>query len=50
VLVGILVVAFAFHHLGWVLIGLLIYLVVVRRFIHRDRWSRYHGRPPAPWR
>lgn len=48
-LVGILVVAVAFHHLWWVLIALLVYVCVIRRFTHRRRWAAYRDRSHARW-
>lgn len=49
-LVGIVVLAFAVTHMWWVLIAVLVYLFVVRRFIHRDRWGRYDRRFHSHWR
>jgi len=48
-LVGIVVVSVAFHHLWFLLIALLVYLFVIRRFTHRRRWSQYRGRTHAGW-
>jgi Flp pilus assembly protein TadB len=48
-LVGILVVAVALHHLWFLLIALLVYVCVIRRFTHRRRWAAYHGRSRAGW-
>jgi chromate transport protein ChrA len=48
-LVGILVLSVAFHHLWFLLIALLVYVFVIRRFTHRRRWASYHGRPHARW-
>lgn len=50
VLVGIVIVAIAINHWFFLLIALLVYLFVVRRFFSRSGWSRYHGRPGARWR
>jgi hypothetical protein len=50
VLVGIVVLALAFHHLAFLLIALLVYLFVVRRFVHRSRWNRPGGRTYTRWR
>ena len=49
VLVGIVVIGLALHHLAWVLLALLVYLFVVRRFTHRRRWASYHGRTYQRW-
>jgi Flp pilus assembly protein TadB len=49
-LVGIVVLAFAFSHLWWALIAVLVYVFVVRRVIHRNRWGRYDHRPHSHWR
>jgi Flp pilus assembly protein TadB len=49
-LVAVLVLSVAFHHLWFLLIALVVYVVVVRRFTHRRRWSRYRGHYHAGWR
>jgi Flp pilus assembly protein TadB len=49
-LVAIVVLAVAFHHLWFLLIALLVYLFVIRRFTHRRRWASYHDRSHARWR
>jgi Flp pilus assembly protein TadB len=49
VLVGIVVIGLALHHLAWVLLALLVYLFVVRRFTYRRRWSAFHSRGYARW-
>jgi Domain of unknown function (DUF1707) len=48
-LVGIVVLAIAFHHLWFLLIALLVYVFVIRRFTHRRRWTTYHGHSQARW-
>jgi Flp pilus assembly protein TadB len=48
-LVGIVVVAVALHHLWFLLIALLVYVFVIRRFTHRRRWTAYRGRTHAGW-
>jgi Flp pilus assembly protein TadB len=44
VLVVIVAIGLLMHHLAWLLLALLVYLFVVRRFTHRRHWSRYHAR------
>jgi len=48
-LVGIVVVAVALHHLWFLLIALLVYVFLIRRFTHRRRWAAYRGRSHAGW-
>jgi Flp pilus assembly protein TadB len=48
-LVAILVLAVALHHLWFLLIALLVYVFVIRRFTHRRRWAAYHGRTHTGW-
>ncbi len=45
VLVGILVVAFVVSHLPFLLLAVLVYLLVVRRFAHRGRWGHHPHHP-----
>ena len=49
-LVAIVVLSVAFHHLWFLLIALAVYVLVIRRFTHRRRWSSSHGRYHAGWR
>jgi len=48
-LVAILVLSIAFHHLWFLLIAVLVYLVVIRRFTHRRRWVAYRDRTHTGW-
>ena len=48
-LVTIAVLAIAFHHLWFLLIGVLVYVFVIRRFTHRRRWAAYRGRTHTGW-
>jgi hypothetical protein len=54
-LIVLVVLMVAFHHLWFLLVALLVYVLVVRRFTHRSRWSRryhgrsFHGRSYAGW-
>lgn len=43
-LIAIVVLMVAFHHLWFLLVALLVYVLVVRRFTYRSRWARNHGR------
>ncbi len=49
-LVAIVVLSVAFHHLWFLLIALLVYVFVIRRFTHRRRWAAYRGRSHSGWR
>jgi Flp pilus assembly protein TadB len=49
-LVAIVVLSVAFHHLWFLLIALLVYVFVIRRFTHRRRWAAYHGHTHPRWR
>jgi Flp pilus assembly protein TadB len=49
-LVAIVVLSVAFHHLWFLLIALLVYVLVIRRFTHRRRWAAYRGRSHTGWR
>ena len=46
VLVAIVLVWWGFHHPLFLLIGLIVYLMVIRRFLHRRRRSHFRG---GPW-
>lgn len=48
-LVAIVVLSVAFHHLWFLLIALLVYVFVIRRFTHRRRWAAYRGHTHPRW-
>jgi Flp pilus assembly protein TadB len=45
-LLAVVLLWWGFHHLVFLLIGLVVYVVFIRRFLHRRR--RWHGRS-GPW-
>jgi Domain of unknown function (DUF1707) len=51
VLVAIVLLWWGFHHVLFLLVAAIVYVVFVRRFTHRRRWhARYgHGRYQAGW-
>jgi Flp pilus assembly protein TadB len=53
-LMAIVVVWWGFHHPLFLVVGVLVYVLVVRRFLHRRRWHRRpqawgHNRYHAGW-
>jgi Flp pilus assembly protein TadB len=44
VLVAIVLVWWGFHHPLFLLVAAVVYVVLIRRFTHRRRWTRYHAR------
>ena len=48
-LIAIVVLMVAFQHLWFLLVAVLVYACVVRRFTHRSRWARTRGRYQAHW-
>jgi Flp pilus assembly protein TadB len=43
-LVGVIAVVFVVTHLPLLLVALLVYVLVVRRFVHRGRWYDHRAR------
>jgi hypothetical protein len=48
-LIAIVVLMVVFHHLWFLLLAVVVYACVVRRFTHRSRWARFHGGYGGPY-
>jgi Flp pilus assembly protein TadB len=48
VLIAIVAIWWGLHHLLFLLVGIAVYVVIVRRFVRRRRWD--HGPHQAGWR
>ena len=48
-LIAIVVLMVAFQHLWFLLVAVVVYACVVRRFTHRSRYARYRGHSQAHW-